>query len=104
MPALVDKAARFLSGIALDIDPAEVLRFQGYRAGAAPPGPDVVLLFEEALALARELRHPQSLIYALHATCCVRQYRRETDSVGEAAQALVELASEYGLAAELGLK
>jgi len=51
---------------------------------------------EEALALARELRHPQSLIYALHATCCVRQYRRETDSVGEAAQALVELASEYG--------
>jgi predicted ATPase len=61
--------------------------------------PDQALrTIDGALALARELRHPQSLIFALHATCCVREYRREAEAVHEAAQALVELSGEYGFA------
>ena len=60
--ALDDETPRVLSDIALDIDPAEVLRFQGYKAGAAPPGPDVVALFDEALALGRRLMSPRVVV------------------------------------------
>jgi len=67
-PTLVDEAPRVLSDIALDIDRAEVLRFQGYRAEAAPPGPDVVALFEEALALGRRLMAPRAVVRWLSVT------------------------------------
>lgn len=63
-----DEAARVLSDIALDIDPADVLRFQGYRAEAAPPGPDVVVLFEEAMALGRRLMAPRAVVRWLPVT------------------------------------
>jgi hypothetical protein len=58
----VDEAPRILADLALEIDPAEVLRFQGYRAYAAPPEPAVVALFEEALALGRQLMTPRAVV------------------------------------------
>jgi hypothetical protein len=55
-------SARLLPDIALEIDPAEVLRFQGYKAGGEPPPPDVRGLFEEALALGRHLMRPRAVV------------------------------------------
>ncbi len=54
-PLVDDETPRVLSDIPLAIDPDEVLRFQGYKRGVDVPGPDVVALFEEALALGRRL-------------------------------------------------
>jgi cobalamin-dependent methionine synthase I len=39
-----------------------VLRFQGYRRGAAPAGPDVLALFDEALTLGRRLISPRAAV------------------------------------------
>jgi hypothetical protein len=62
VPPLRDASPRVLRDIALDIDAAEVLRFQGYKASGAPPSPDVVKLFEEALALGRRLMAPRAAV------------------------------------------
>ena len=43
----------------LAIDPAEVLRFQGYKRGRDVPTPDVRALFDEALAEGRRLMVPR---------------------------------------------
>jgi len=43
------------SDVPLAIDPDEVLRFQGYKHGIDVPTPDVLALFDEALALGRTL-------------------------------------------------
>jgi len=51
-----------LRDIPLAIDPDEVLRFQGYKRGSDVPGPDVRALFEEALALGRELMEPRAAV------------------------------------------
>ncbi len=79
--ALDDETPRVLSDIALDIDPADVLRFQGYKAGAAPPGPDVVALFDEALALGRRLMSPRAVVRWLPVTSTRHD---ELDVAGEA--------------------
>src|SRR5215475_5994445 len=42
-----------LADLPLEIDSDEVLRFQGYKRGIDTPGPDVLALFDEALALGR---------------------------------------------------
>jgi cobalamin-dependent methionine synthase I len=39
-----------------------VLRFQGYKRGLDVPGPEVLQLFEEALALGRRLIEPRAVI------------------------------------------
>jgi hypothetical protein len=54
--------ARLLRDIDLEIDPAEVLRFQGYRTGGEPPTPIVLDLFDEALALGRRLMRPRAVV------------------------------------------
>ena len=51
-----------LSGLALAIDPDEVLRFQGYKRGRDVPGADVRALFEAALAEGRRLMAPRAVI------------------------------------------
>src|SRR5581483_394664 len=51
-------AVRVLADVPLAIDPAEVLRFQGYQAGVDVPPADVRALFDEALALGRTLMAP----------------------------------------------
>ena len=55
-------AARVLDDVPLAIDPDEVLRFQGYKAGVDVPPADVLALFDEALALGRELMRPRAVL------------------------------------------
>jgi hypothetical protein len=48
-----------LTDLPLAIDPAEVLRFQGYQQGRDVPSPQVRALFDEALAEGRRLMVPR---------------------------------------------
>ena len=50
------------SDVPLAIDPAEVLRFQGYKAGRDVPSADVRALFDEALAEGRRLMAPRAAV------------------------------------------
>jgi hypothetical protein len=50
-----------LVDLPLAIDPAEVLRFQGYKRGRDVPTPDVRALFDEALAEGRRLMVPRAM-------------------------------------------
>ncbi len=59
---------RVLTDIALEIDPAEVLRFQGYKRGGDAPGAEVRALFDEALALGRALMEPRAAVRWLAVT------------------------------------
>jgi hypothetical protein len=58
-------APRVLDDIPLEIDPDEVLRFQGYKAGVDVPPDDVRGLFDEALALGRALMQPRAVLRTL---------------------------------------
>ncbi|HSE92926.1 MAG TPA: hypothetical protein VLF19_06440 [Methylomirabilota bacterium] len=51
-----------LADLPLQIDPDEVLRFQGYKRGIDAPGPEVLALFHEALALGRDLIAPRAAV------------------------------------------
>ncbi len=53
---------RVLTALPLAIDPAEVLRFQGYKQSADAPDPSVRALFDEALALGRRLMAPRAVV------------------------------------------
>ncbi|MEW6296360.1 MAG: adenylate/guanylate cyclase domain-containing protein [Thermodesulfobacteriota bacterium] len=55
----------------------------------------------EALALAHELSHPFSVVYALRFAALLHQYRREAPVVQERAEAGIALATEHGFAREL---
>lgn len=57
-----------LDDLPLAIDPAEVLRFQGYKAGRDVPSADVRALFEEALAQGRRLMAPRAVARWMRAT------------------------------------
>jgi hypothetical protein len=57
-----------LTDIALEIDPAEVLRFQGYKRDADLPSAEVRRLFDEALALGRALMEPRAVVCWLAVT------------------------------------
>jgi hypothetical protein len=59
---------RVLSALPLAIDPDEVLRFQGYKKSVDRPGPEVLALFEEALALGRTLIAPRAVVRWLPVT------------------------------------
>jgi hypothetical protein len=51
-----------LTDLPLEIDPDEVLRFQGYKRGGAAPDVAVRRLFDEALALGRALMAPRAVV------------------------------------------
>ena len=53
---------RVLTGLPLAIEPDEVLRFQGYKKAGDRPGPEVLALFHEALALGRTLIAPRAVV------------------------------------------
>ncbi|PYM90894.1 MAG: hypothetical protein DME04_21120 [Candidatus Rokuibacteriota bacterium] len=53
---------RVLTSLPLEIDPDEVLRFQGYKKSGEAPGPEVRALLGEALALGRRLMAPRAVI------------------------------------------
>jgi Vitamin B12 dependent methionine synthase, activation domain len=59
---------RVLSTLPLAIDPDEVLRFQGYKKSVDTPGPEVLALFDEALALGRTLIAPRAVVRWLPVT------------------------------------
>jgi len=59
---------RVLTALALAIDPDEVLRFQGYKKSVESPGPEVLALFDEALALGRSLIAPCAVVRWLAVT------------------------------------
>ncbi|MBI3801356.1 MAG: AAA family ATPase [Deltaproteobacteria bacterium] len=68
----------------------QALRLLGY--------PDQALKrSREALTLAQELAHPQSLAFALYAAEVLHHFRRENERVQERAEAEVALAGEQGL-------
>src|SRR5437899_11155155 len=54
--------------VPLAIDPDEVLRFQGYNRGIDVPNPDVLALFDAALALGRTLIAPSAAVRWLDIT------------------------------------
>jgi hypothetical protein len=57
-----------LADLPLAIDPAEVLRFQGYKQGRDVPGPEVRALFDEALAEGRRLMAPRAVAHWMPVT------------------------------------
>ena len=61
-------AVRVLDDIPLAIDPDEVLRFQGYKAGVDVPTSEVMALFDEALALGRTLMRPRAALQSCRVT------------------------------------
>jgi len=52
---------RVLTDLQVEIDPAEVLRFQGYKQDGEAPPPEVRALFDEASALGRRLMAPRAV-------------------------------------------
>ena len=62
MKAELSTAPRVLTALPLAIDPAEVLRFQGYKTSVETPDPAVRALFDEALALGRSLMEPRAVV------------------------------------------
>ncbi|HYR72457.1 MAG TPA: vitamin B12 dependent-methionine synthase activation domain-containing protein [Candidatus Acidoferrum sp.] len=57
-----------LDGLPLAIDRDEVLRFQGYKKDVDVPSPQVLVIFEEALALGRSLIAPRVVYRAVTVT------------------------------------
>ena len=57
----------------------------------------------EALALAQELTHPYSLVFALNYAAWLHQYRREAQAAQERAEAAITLSAERGFAHHLEL-
>ena len=68
MAQQLSTSSRVLTTLPLAIDPDEVLRFQGYKKSVDTPGPEVLALFEEALALGRTLIAPRAVIRWLPVT------------------------------------
>jgi hypothetical protein len=60
--------SRVFTTLPLAIDPDEVLRFQGYKKSVDTPGPEVLALFDEALALGRTLIAPRAVVRWLPVT------------------------------------
>jgi len=73
--APLSTAPRVLTALPLAIDPDEVLRFQGYKRSVDIPGPEVLALFDEALALGRGLIAPRAVVRWLAVT------RRDADTI-----------------------
>ena len=68
MTARLSTAPRVLTALPLAIDPDEVLRFQGYQKSVDTPGPEVLALFDDALALGRGLITPRAVVRWLAVT------------------------------------
>ena len=89
-------APRVLDAVPLAIDPDEVLRFQGYKAGVDIPSAAVRALFDEALALGRTLMQPRAVLRTL-------PVRREGDRLTAAGVTLTipHIAERWGAVDEI---
>ncbi len=83
---------RALADIALEIDPDEVLRFQGYKKGVDVPGGDVLALFDDALALGRQLLAPRAVVRWLRVTCQTPDQLQ----IGDVILDIPDIASQWG--------
>jgi hypothetical protein len=92
VPLPADGAARRLDDVALAIDPAEVLRFQGYKVGGEPPPADVLVLFDEAMTLGRQLMTPRVAVRWLPAA----PLGPDTLEVGGEALTIPGIAARWG--------
>jgi len=90
-------APRVLADIALEIDPDEVLRFQGYKPGLAVPSREALALFDEAQALGRRLMEPRAVVRWVTVT------RRDGDTLeaGGLALTIPGIERAWGPVAEL---
>ena len=68
MSQQISSTPRVLTALPLAIDPDEVLRFQGYKKSVDTPGPEVLALFDQALALGRSLIAPRAVVRWLAVT------------------------------------
>jgi tetratricopeptide (TPR) repeat protein len=84
------------TGIGCRLTQSQVLWFLGYPDQAARAA-------GKALALARELAHPFTLVYALHFTAMVRQLCREVQVVRELEETAIRISREHGFAFYLPL-
>jgi len=66
--SLLSPTPAVLEGLPLAIDRDEVLRFQGYKKDVDVPSPQVLAIFEEALALGRHLMAPRVVYRAVAVT------------------------------------
>ena len=66
--SLASAVPRVVGDLALEIDPDEVLRYQGYKRGVDVPEPYVMALFDVALALGRRLLVPRAGVRWLDVT------------------------------------
>ena len=90
-------APRVLADIALEIDPDEVLRFQGYKRGLDVPTREVLALFDAAQTLGRRLMEPRAVVRWVAVT------RREGDTLeaGGVALKIPGIERAWGSVAEL---
>jgi predicted ATPase/DNA-binding SARP family transcriptional activator/predicted negative regulator of RcsB-dependent stress response len=79
------------TGIGCRLTQAQVLWFLGYP-DQAKQGAD------QAIALARELSHPFTLVYALHFTSMLRQLCHEVQVVQEQEETAIRISREHGFA------
>ncbi|MGH7312420.1 MAG: vitamin B12 dependent-methionine synthase activation domain-containing protein [Candidatus Rokuibacteriota bacterium] len=86
------EAVSVLTDLPLEIDPDEVLRFQGYKRGIDVPGPDVLALFDEALALGRRLIAPRVAVR----WAVVRHQRGDTLETDDVSLTIPDIARNWG--------
>ena len=92
MKAQFSTAPRVLTGLPLAIDPAEVLRFQGYKKSVDTPDPEVRALFDEALALGRSLMDPRAVVRWLP----VERQSADAIEAGDATLAIPDVSRLWG--------
>jgi hypothetical protein len=90
--AQLPAAPRVLTALPLAIDPAEVLRFQGYKKSVDAPDPAVRALFDEALALGRSLMAPRAVVHWLPVT----RQRPDAIEAGGATLAIPDVGRLWG--------
>ena len=86
-----------LADLPLAIDPAEVLRFQGYKQGRDVPGPEVRALFDEALAEGRRLMAPRAVARWMPVT----DQRADALDVGGQTLAIPGIGARWGTVAHV---
>jgi hypothetical protein len=90
--AQLSTASRVLTALPLAIDPAEVLRFQGYKKSVDTPDPEVRDLFAQALALGRSLMDPRAVVRWLP----VQRQSADAIEAGDATLAIPDVGRLWG--------
>ena len=92
MKAPLSTAPRVLTALPLAIDPAEVLRFQGYKKSVDTPDPEVRALFDQALTLGRSLMDPRAVVRWLP----VQRQSADAIEAGDATLAIPDVGRLWG--------